>query len=78
VAEKAAGDPPLDGAAAEVESVRRQEIDDDRIIVSRVKGDVVAARLGDCPDRVERLVAVERRDLIATTFSISANSRQKR
>ena len=63
VAQQPADDPALDRAARPREAVRRQQVQHDVVVVAGVERDVVAARLGHGADDVERLVAVERRDL---------------
>ena len=44
------------------ERVRREQIQDDVVIVAGVKGDVVALGLDHGADHVQRLIAIERRD----------------
>ena len=50
-------------SSADGEAERREQVGDDVVVVAGVERDVVAPGLGDGPDDVERLVAVERRDL---------------
>ena len=63
VAEQAADDPALDRHAVAREPERRHQIAHDGVVVAGVERDVVAARVDDGADDVERLIAVERRDL---------------
>ncbi len=61
VPEQAADDSALDASYPDTESERRQQIQNDIVVVARVEGDVFASGFGDSPDDVQRLVAVERR-----------------
>ena len=61
--EQAADDAADDGAAGALEAERRHQVGDDVVVVARVERDVVAAGVDDRADDVERLVAVEGRDL---------------
>ena len=63
VPQQPAHDAALDGAAAHVEAIRREQVEHDVVVVAGVERDVVAAGLGDGADDVERLVAVEGGDL---------------
>ncbi len=63
VAEQPADDTALRRSAVHLEAVGRNQIQNDVVVVPRVEGDVVAPGLRDRADHVERLVAIERRDL---------------
>ena len=54
---------PSAAAFGALEAERRDEVADDVVVVAGVERDVVAARFGDGADHVERLIAIERRDL---------------
>ena len=63
VSQQAADDAALDRASRRCESERGHEVRDDGIVVAGVQRDVVATGVDDGADDVERLVAIERRDL---------------
>ena len=77
VPEQAADDAALDRAGWRLQAERRHEIADDGVVVAGVERDVVAAGVDDRADDVERLIAVERRDLDRHDAPISAKRRQK-
>src|SRR5687768_13173925 len=63
VAQQPANDPAFDRLVAGRDAVRREQVHHDVVVVARVQRDVIAPRLGDGADDVERLIAVERRHL---------------
>ena len=55
--------PPGNESSAAAEAKRREQIHDDVVVVAGIEGDILAAGRTDGANDVERLVAVERRDL---------------
>jgi hypothetical protein len=51
-----------------IESERRQQVDDDVVVIAGVEGDIIATGLDHRLDDVNRLVAVEGGDLHADDF----------
>src|SRR5262245_12282035 len=61
--EQTADDAAFDPLSAHGKAKRREEIKEDVVVVARVERDVIAADFRDSADHIERLVAIERRDL---------------
>ena len=63
MAEQSPDDPAFDLPASDGESIRREEVEHDVIVIACVKSDVVTPGFGDGSDDVDGSIAVERGDL---------------